>query len=134
MAAVLPLDFGPPGVRSPRVLPHAPAGARRQPVPRASRCSERAVYCRRRLLAAALGLGLVLTVARAGGALAGSSLAAPERLPHVRTVVVQPGDTIWSLADDLAPGIDPRTVVDAVVEARGSAVIAPGETLTWLES
>ena len=85
-------------------------------------------------MAALAGLVLVLTVARAGAALEGSSLTSPERLPHVRTVVVEPGDSLWSLAGRLAPGSDPRGVVDALVEARGTASVAPGETITWLAS
>jgi hypothetical protein len=92
-----------------------------------------AVFRRRRLLAVVLGLGLSLTVARAGVALEGSFVA-PARPPHVRSVVVQPGDTLWSLAHRLAPGQDPRGVVDALVQARGTAVVQPGETLTWLAS
>jgi Tfp pilus assembly protein FimV len=31
--------------------------------------------------------------------------------------VVQPGDTLWSIARRVAPGRDPRPVVDATVEA-----------------
>jgi hypothetical protein len=90
-----------------------------------------AVFRRRRLLAVVLGLGLSLTVARAGSALEGS-FAAPGHVPHVRTVVVQPGDTLWSLAQKLAPGQDPRGVVDALVQARGTSSVQPGETLTWV--
>jgi hypothetical protein len=109
------------------------AGAHRQVRPRTARCTrDAAVYRRRRLLAAALGLGLALTVARAGAALGGVSTTSPERHPHVETVVVQPGDTLWSIAERLAPDRDPREVVDALVEARGSSTIVPGETLTWL--
>jgi hypothetical protein len=109
------------------------AGAHRQTRPRAQRCTRRAaVYRRRRLFAAALGLALVLTVARAGSALGGSSPEITGRSPHVQTVVVQPGDTLWSIAARVAPDRDPRAVVDALVEARGSSVITPGETLTWL--
>ena len=85
-------------------------------------------------MAALVGLGLVLTVARAAAALEGSSPATPGRPPHVRAVVVQPGDSLWSVAHRLAPQTDPREVVDAIVEARGgSSVIAPGETVTWLD-
>jgi hypothetical protein len=75
---------------------------------------------------------MVLTAARAGAALGGTPLASPGRLPHVRTVVVQSGDTLWSLAHRLAPGSDPRGVVDALVEALGTSSVFPGETLTWL--
>ncbi len=114
---------------------HHPAGPRRQPrYPRPARRPARAVFRRRRLFAALAGLGLVLTVARAGAALEGSSLASPERLPHVRTVVVAPGDSLWSLAARLAPGNDPRSVVDAIVGARGTSTVSPGETISWRES
>jgi hypothetical protein len=39
---------------------------------------------------------------------------------------------LWSIAERLAPERDPREVVDALVQARGSSTIVPGETLTWL--
>src|SRR5437660_4783818 len=113
---------------------HPPAGPRRQPHPRPARRPARAVFRRRRLFAALAGLGLVLTVARAGAALEGSSLASPERLPHVRTVLVAPGDSLWSLATRLAPQRDPRSVVDAIAHARGTSTLSPGETITWRES
>src|SRR5262249_13253308 len=129
MAAVLQLDTFPVSARP----PHHRAGAYRQPSLRPARRPGRAVLRRRRLIAALAGLGLVPTVARAGAAFEGSTLATPERLPHVRSVVVQPGDSLWSIARELAPGRDPRAVVDAFVKARGTAAVEPGETLTWLE-
>lgn len=132
MAAVLQLETG-------HTIDHdrpvRSTGDRRQARPIASRCSrDAAVYRRRRLLAAALGLGVVLSVARAGAALGGSSPAIPVRHPHVMTIVVEPGDTLWSIARRLAPHSDPRAVVDALVQAHGSSTIVPGETLTWLQS
>jgi Tfp pilus assembly protein FimV len=33
--------------------------------------------------------------------------------------VVEPGDTLWSIARRVAPGRDPRPVVDAMVKANG---------------
>ena len=33
------------------------------------------------------------------------------------TYVVQPGDTLWSIARRVAPGQDPRPVVDGLIEA-----------------
>jgi Tfp pilus assembly protein FimV len=126
MASVL-LDY-------PSARPHHPAGSHRQPRPRsARRPPARAVFRRRRLCAALLGLGLVLTMARAAVAFDGSTLATSGRQPHVQTVVVQPGDTLWSIARDLAPTDDPRRVVDALVRARnGETTLWPGETITWL--
>jgi len=91
-----------------------------------------AVYWRRRFVAVALGLGLVVVVGQASAALGGSSLAPAERRPQVTSVVVEPGDTLWSIAAEVAPDADPRAVVDALVAARGTARVLPGETITWL--
>jgi len=119
------------------VVSLAPYPARR-PVPAPTRPlrSHRdvAVYRRRRLAAAVVGLGIVLAAGKAGAALGGTTTLAPaERRPHVVTVVVEPGDTLWSIAQRLAPEADTREVVDAIVAARGTATIVPGETVTWLE-
>ena len=48
-------------------------------------------------------------------------------------VVSEPGDTLWSIAKRVAPGSDPRDIVDALVQARGTTALLPGETLTWLD-
>uniref|UniRef100_UPI001C20F448 LysM peptidoglycan-binding domain-containing protein n=1 Tax=Modestobacter excelsi TaxID=2213161 RepID=UPI001C20F448 len=47
------------------------------------------------------------------------------------TVVVQPGDTLWSLAQEVAPGEDPRAVVDAIVDLNGleDVDLLPGAVL-----
>jgi hypothetical protein len=82
---------------------------------------------------------LVLVMAQAGGALGGSTLAAPERHPaghalattSAATTVVRSGDSLWTVAERLAPGQDPRPVVDALSEARHGAVLTPGETIRW---
>jgi len=57
---------------------------------------------------------------RGGLELAGSS-----------TVVVQPGDTLWSLAQQVAPEEDPRAVVDAIVDLNGleDVDLLPGAVL-----
>lgn len=101
----------------------------RQPRPRPARRHQRAVYRRRRVLATLVGLGLVLTIARAGTALGGLSLATPERLPHVQHVVVQPGDTLWSIAQRAFPGHDVRPVVDAMERALGTTTVVAGQTV-----
>ena len=113
---------------------HHQAGVTGTTRPRAARRPSPAVIRRRRLLAVLVGLGLVLTVTRAGVALAGSSVPTPQRLPHERTVVVQPGDTLWSIAAELAPDRDRREVIDAIAEARGGTVLMPGEAITWLDA
>jgi nucleoid-associated protein YgaU len=41
------------------------------------------------------------------------------QLAGASTVVVQPGDTLWSIARSVAPEEDPRAVVDAIVDLNG---------------
>jgi hypothetical protein len=98
--------------------------------PRPARRQHRAVYQRRRILAALVGLGLVLTIARAGAMLGESSLATPERLPHAQQLVVQPGDTLWSIAQRAVPGRDVRPVVDAMERTLGTSVVQAGELIS----
>ncbi|NEK92618.1 LysM peptidoglycan-binding domain-containing protein [Modestobacter muralis] len=47
------------------------------------------------------------------------------------TVVVRSGDTLWSIAGDVAPDQDRRAVVDAIVELNGldSVDLLPGAEL-----
>ena len=123
-------------VRAPaRVIPLRPgpagrASVHRQPSPRVARSHGAAVYRRRRLVAAALGLGVLLTAAHAGAALGGTTTA-PGRSPHVERVVVREGDTLWTIAERLDPHGDPRAVVDQLVAAHGSSSVQPGELITW---
>jgi hypothetical protein len=111
-----------------------PVGTRRpHPAPaRRRHRADAAVYRRRRFVAGAVVAGVLVAAGHAGAALGGTSLAPAERAPQVVTVVVEPGDTLWSVAERLAPGRDPRPVVDALVRARGTATVMPGEALTWL--
>jgi hypothetical protein len=41
----------------------------------------------------------------------------PDRPAPRVTYVVEPGDTLWSIAGRVAPGRDPRPVVDGMIEA-----------------
>jgi hypothetical protein len=129
MAAVLQLEprFADPVAPGPRLRL---VELDRQSRPRPARRHQRAVYRRRRVLAALVGLGLLLTIARAGATLGGASLAAPERLPHVQQVVVERGDTLWSIARRAVPGHDVRPVVDAMVRALGTSTVVEGEMIS----
>jgi hypothetical protein len=101
----------------------------------------RTTYWRRRAIVAVLAALLVLVMAQAGAALGGSTLAAPERHPAGSSpgtihdpaahTVVREGDSLWTVAQRLAPGEDPRPVVDALAEARHGSVLTPGETIRW---
>jgi len=102
----------------------------------AHRPVSRATYWCRRAFVAVLVVGLVLVMAQAGAALGGPSLATPGRSTTssasvVRHTVVRPGDSLWSVASRLAPGSDPRPVVDALSQARDGAPLVPGETVEW---
>jgi hypothetical protein len=50
---------------------------------------------------------------------------------HPRTVVVRPGDTLWSIARRTAPASDPRAVVQAITAANGMGAgrLVPGQPL-----
>jgi hypothetical protein len=116
-----------PGFDAPVVARHL--SVVRDATPRTPRAS-RATYRRRRLLACALVLGAVVVAGEAGSALGGSPLATPERRPTLsNTVVVQQGDTLWSLVQRAEPTADPRPIVDALSEARDGAPLVPGETI-----
>jgi hypothetical protein len=93
--------------------------------------SKRAVYMRRRVIAASLGLGIVLTAAHAGVALGGSTTT-PGRSPHphVENVVVQPGDTLWSMAQRVAPNADPRRLVDEFAKQLGTSDLQVGDMIS----
>ena len=87
---------------------------------------------RRRRLCALLGVvAVVIMAGQAGAALGSPSLATPERAPSVNRYVVHAGDTLWSAAAHLAPGSDPREVVDALTRVRGKGQLMPGEILVW---
>jgi LysM domain len=109
-----------------------------------------AVYRRRRLGAVAVlacvllaiaGVALALTTTatpasvRAGAASGpqvhdpaayGASRASP---PPGSFYVVQPGDTLWTIARELAPTGDVRAGVDRLVDLNGSAALQTGQRL-----
>jgi LysM domain len=86
---------------------------------------------RRGVLAIALGVallgGLLLLTAHLS---AGSPVARPVIAPGA-VVTVQPGDTLWSIAGEVAPGRDPRRVIEQIRQSNhlGSASLTPGQTL-----
>ncbi|MGH3495477.1 MAG: LysM peptidoglycan-binding domain-containing protein [Sciscionella sp.] len=51
---------------------------------------------------------------------------------HDRTVIVQSGQTLWQVAGEVAPGQDPRPIVDKIMELNSLSdpgAIRPGEPL-----
>jgi LysM repeat protein len=96
---------------------------------------------RRRLVALLLMLALMGAIATAARGLVGAAssvepsspqpVEAPLLSPAVgETYVVKPGDTLWSIASAIAPGSDPRPVVDALRAANGGPNIEVGQRLT----
>jgi Tfp pilus assembly protein FimV len=50
-------------------------------------------------------------------------------VPDGATYVVQPGDTVWSIAEQLAPAGDVRGMVDRLVDLNGGAALEVGQHL-----
>lgn len=113
------------------------------------RLARRAQYRRRRLAAVALLVAVAATsvllvgaiaTRLAGGGHPSAAVGAPSPAPAAATgaagaaapagtYVVQPGDTLWSIAAALAPGSDPREVVDDLVALNGSDPLVVGARL-----
>jgi hypothetical protein len=120
---------------------------RRRPALRARPLPDRATRVRRRrlalLVAVVVLVVLVVAAVRVTAALVdigGSSgpepiatepgPAEPGAAPVAgEAYVVQPGDTLWSIATEVAPDEDPRVVVDALRAANGGPDLEVGERL-----
>lgn len=82
-------------------------------------------------------MGAMMVAALAWLALAGQAQAAgPGARPgsvdrNLTTVVVRPGQTLWSIAVRAEPGADPRVVVREIADlnALSSTVVEPGQQL-----
>ena len=105
---------------------------------------DRATRIRRRRLAALVALVVVVALtivgARALTSLTSAGATGPEPVGPARTearpapvagaeYVVRPGDTLWTIAAEIAPDDDPRAVVDALREANGGAELQVGQRL-----
>lgn len=80
-------------------------------------------------------LGVIVAVSLIGGVWAGP-LAHARQSAGMSPVaqhryVVQDGDTIWGIATRVAPGVDPRPLVDAIARANqvDPGALVPGQTL-----
>jgi len=94
----------------------------------AHREARRQVFLRRRLLVVVLAVivvvGLVASTRRVQ-ADDGSAPITGEPMAYV----VQPGDSLWSIAKRLAPGSDPRPIVHRLERSAGSALLSVGQTV-----
>jgi Tfp pilus assembly protein FimV len=107
------------------------------------------IYRRRRLAVLAAALSVVLVAALAlslAGRSASSAVttepadavvvrhpaaygASGQSVPPRSVYVVQPGDTIWSIARELDPSGDTRAMVDRIEALNGGAALEPGQRL-----
>lgn len=87
----------------------------------------------RRLLAFVAALPAVIALAWAvlGGGSALASLETGASAASFETVTVASGDTLWSIAEEIAPAADPRDVVDALasLNAVDGAALRAGQRL-----
>jgi hypothetical protein len=100
-----------------------------------------AVLRRRRLVALTLAVAFVVVATLWVGAalrpparvVGGGSLTPsggpPPAASGAATVLVQPGDTLWTIARDLRPRGDLRPVVDELVALNGGAALQAGQVL-----
>jgi nucleoid-associated protein YgaU len=115
-----------------RLIPGGAAAARRcrQPL---------AVYRRRRIAAALLASTVAVLVMAGASSLERRLTEEPaEPTPAATdapavidgpTYVVQPGDTVWSIAGRLDPDGDIRPTVDRLAEAAGGTTLQPGQRI-----
>jgi Tfp pilus assembly protein FimV len=100
---------------------------------RPRRLPDRATRVRRRRLVVLVG-AVTLAFALGGAAQLASGLASVDESPRPELIsgheyVVQPGDTLWSIAARVAPDDDPRAVVDALRAANCTADLQVGDRL-----
>ena len=86
------------------------------------------VYRRRRLVVVAVVVGLLLGLASFGRQ-ADATPTAEARSAAAVLIVVQPGDTLWTIADSLVDGTDLRPLVAELAEIAGGATLQPGQLL-----
>ncbi len=104
-------------------------------VTRRSRVTTQQRFRIRRLTVGLLFSALLLGGLSGASALAGTHqgaavvLAGTVAVPTGHAYIVQPGDTLWSIASRVYPHGDPRALVSTLSAQVGSAVVVPGEHL-----
>jgi len=120
--------------RVPVAVPHRSRPTRSGCVdPRAT--ARAAAVRRRHILLAIVAVGLLVALAVPWSGRGSDGLASPGPTPTGSTLsphsvyVVQPGDTLWSIAERLDPQGDPRPTLTTLTEQVGGDTVRPGERL-----
>lgn len=104
------------GAASPPIAHTAPRRAVPVPAGLAPLTTAPARLTRRGRAAAVLGFVAVL----GGGLVVGqATVGAPGVPTSYEVLTVRPGQTLWGIAHEVAPGVDPRTTVDRMVAVNG---------------
>jgi len=93
----------------------------------------RPAYWRRRVVVIVLAIVLVSSLLSAAGTIAAAfgdvPASVPGRRPSHRTHLVQPGETLWSIARSMHPTGDINALVDRLERANGGASLRVGQRL-----
>ncbi len=82
---------------------------------------------------AAAALTSLLSLAAAGGALASSHGQARAGYAGMHQVVVEPGQTLWTIASTAEPEADPRAVIPQIMQANSlSGVTIQAGQVLWV--
>jgi hypothetical protein len=137
--AVMPSRVIAPGTRRAGARPAAPG----RPGTHSASASPGPVRLTRRgrvvaggmAIAAVVAVAFLLSLTQAGGALASSHGAPGAGYRGMRRVVVEPGQTLWSIASAAQPTADPRLVIQQIMTSNSlsGASIYAGEEL-WVPS
>lgn len=103
------------------------------PARRADNRPSTQVFVRRRVLVAVVFIAMFVAFTIGASRVLANRGGAPASTPAVRpasTYVVQPGDTVWSIADQLRGGATQVDYVDALVASLGSASLQVGQLIT----
>ncbi|GGI48757.1 hypothetical protein BCL57_003455 [Agromyces flavus] len=125
MSAVL---MATPLTRPTLASPPAPGPARPEPQRTRLRLTRRGRVVFTALAALPIIVGVLIGSLASGGAMAGID---DGRVAVLDTMVVGAGDTLWGIAESIAPTADPREVIHEIMRLNGlrDAVVQPGQRL-----
>lgn len=100
-------------------------------IPTAPRPRLRITRRGRAVLAALIAVPLATAAVVGGVGAMGATATATHAASHFSYVTVEPGESLWQLAQQVAPNADPRDVVQAITDlnALTSGVVQPGQRL-----